>query len=237
MKNTTHGLFSTLIVLGACGGSDLEPGAGDDPGEGTSTLTVTGTVSAEQRLSNARNSGDFETEISVRVERNGQNVSTGTVEVTSASGTLTLQYDQNNNGRWRGNAPGYDEVYILDVEDGADNLLGVRVDGPAIHYFTAPTSGAIVDSTVELPVKWSSDDGADSASVRAENINDVAIADSGSYSLAPGALKANRGEATTNEIRLRRTNRVTPRGGAVGSEWTVTISNSIEVVAEPNPAL
>lgn len=236
--NTTHRLFSTLLVLGACGGgSDLDPGSGSDAGEGTSTLTVTGSVSAEPRLNNARTSGDFTTEFSVRVERAGQVVSTGRVEVTSASGTIALVYNANNNEKWGGSAPGYDEVYVLDVEDGADNLLGVRVDGPDIHYFTAPTAGATVDSTMPLPVAWSSEDGAESASVRADNIDRVAISDTGTYSLAPGALKADPDQAETNDLELRRTNRVSPRGGAGGSEWIVTIENSIEVVAQPNPAL
>lgn len=234
---TTHGLVSTLVLLGACGGSDLDPGSGHDAGEGTSTLTVTGSVSADARLSNARNGADFDTEFSVRVERAGVVVSTGTVEVTSASGTIALVYDANNNGRWGGTAPRYDEVYVLDVEDGPDNLLGVRVDGPDYHYFTAPTAGATVDSTLPLPVAWSSEDGAESAWVRADNIERVAISDTGTYSLAPGALKAKPDAAETNDLELRRTNRVTPRGGAGGSEWTVTIENSIEVVAQPNPAL
>lgn len=233
----SHTLIATLMALGACGGSDLDPGSGDDPGEGTSTLTVTGTVSASPRLSNARSSGDFDTEISVHVERAGQTVSTGTVEVTSASGTIALVYNAADNERWGGTAPRYDEVYILDVEAGADNLLGVRVDGPDVHYFTAPTAGATVDSTLPLPIAWASDDSADSASVRADNIERVAIGDTGSYSLAPGALKAKSDQAETNELRLRRTNRVTPTGAAGGSEWTVSISNEIEVVAQPNPAL
>ena len=231
----TNRLVSTLFVLGACGGSDLDPGAGNDGGEGTSTLTVSGNVSAEPRLSNARSGGEFDTDFSVRVERAGQAVATGTVEVTSASGTVRLVYD--NNGRWRGAAAGYDEFYILDVEDGADNILGVRVDGPDIHYFTAPTAGATVDSTMPLVVQWSYGDGADSASVKADNINDVAISDTGSYSLAPGALKAKPDQAETNDLELRRTNRVTPHGALGGSEWTVTIRNQIEVVALPNPAL
>lgn len=234
---TKQQLASILFVLGACGGSDLDPGAGDDPGDGTSTLTVSGTVSASPRINNGRSNGDFDTEISVHVERNGQTVGTGTVDVTSASGTIALIFDAGGGGRWRGTGAGYDEVYILDVEDGADNLLGVRVDGPDIHYFTKPTSGATVDSTMPLPVAWACDDGADTASVRADNIDDVAIPDSGSYSLAPGALKAKPDEAETNELRLRRTNRVTPNGAAGGSEWTVTVSNRIEVVALPNPAL
>jgi hypothetical protein len=239
MKSFYSTMFvATSMLAAACGGSDLDPGAGDDPGTGTSTLTVEGSISAEARLSNARNAADFDTEFSVRIELAGQQVTTGDVTVTSAGGTVALQYDpQNNNGRWRGSAPGYDEVYILDVISGADEVTGVRVDGPDPHVFSAPLPGATVDATMPLDVAWSRGDVADSTSIRAGELDAIAIDDRASYSLAPGALKSKKDEAQENEIRLRRTNRTIPAGAVGGSEVSVSIENHITVVAQPNPTL
>ncbi len=229
-------LASTLVLgLAACGGSDLDPGAGSDPGTGTATLTVNGSATANPRLTNARNAGEFDTEFSVRLQLNGQNVTTGTVTMTSASGTVVLAYTPDNNGRWRGIAAGYDEVYILDVDSGPDNVHGVRVDGPDIHTFTEPLAGATVNATLPLMVKWDSGQQADSAAIDAENIDRLSIPDSGSYPLPALALKSERDKPKENQIRLTRTNRVTPRGAAGGSELSVSVENELTVVAQPNP--
>jgi len=231
--------FALAFVVAACGGSALDPGAGDDPGTGTSTLTIDGNVTAQSELVNARSSADFATDFSVRVTLNGQTVTTGTVTVTSASGAVDLVFAPDGNGanRWRGTAPGYDEVYILDVVSGADTVEGVRVDGPDIHVFTAPTAGATVDSTMPLDVTWSRNVVADSASIRTEQLDALAIDDTGSFTLAGGALQAERDQARVNTLRIVRTNRVTPAGAAGISQLAVTIENEIEVVAQPNPAL
>ena len=45
----------------------LDPGSGNDPGGGTSTLFVDGNVSARPRLTNAQGSLDFDTVFEVRV--------------------------------------------------------------------------------------------------------------------------------------------------------------------------
>ncbi len=226
--------FASTMFLGlaACGGSDLDPGAGDDPGTGSRTLTVDGSVTAEPRLANARNASEFDTDFSVRIQLNGQDVRTGSVTITSSSGTIVLAHDDND--RWRGTAPGYDEVYILDVESGPDNVHDVRVDGPSIHTFSEPQAGATVDSTLPLMVKWSAK-GADSAAIDAENLDRVSIDDSGSYSMAAGALKSEQDKPHENQIEVRRTNRVTLDGAAGGSELSVSIENRITVVAMPNP--
>jgi hypothetical protein len=239
MKSYFASSIMALLGFAACGGSDLDPGAGNDPGQGTSTLTIDGNVSAQARLTNARTAGDYDTDLSVHVQLNGQPVTTGTVTVTSAGGTIALTYNPNsgNNDRWEGTAAGYDEVYILDVVSGPDKVTGVRVDGPDIHVFDKPIAGATVDSTVALPVAWTCDDTADSASIRAEQIDSVSIPDTGSYSLAAGALKAEKDQAHTNTVRLTRTNRVTPKGAAGGSVLSVSVQNEIEVVAQPNPLL
>lgn len=225
-------------TLGACGGtdSDFEPGAGNDAGTGTSTLAIDGEIHAKPRFVNARTSADFDTELSVRVMLNLQAVTTGSVTVTSASGSVPLVYRPDNN-RWEAIAAGYDEVYVLDVESGEHAVEGVRVDGPDIHVFTEPTAGATVDSTVPLKITWTSDEAAASASIDAEEIDQISIPDTGLYMLAGGALKADRDTARENRLELFRMNRVTPAGAIGGSDFEVTVENRIQVIAMPNPAL
>src|SRR5262245_23094977 len=153
-------LLVSITCAAACGGSDLDPGAGNDPGTGTSTLFVSGDVTARPQLVNARDDGDFETEFRVRVTLNQQAVRTGTVTVTSASGSVPLTFRADPE-RWEGTVVGYDEVYVLDVVAGEDLVEGVRVDGPDIHWFTAPTLGETLDSTLPLRVTWDCDQTAD----------------------------------------------------------------------------
>lgn len=231
-------LVVSTTTLGACGGTanDLEPGAGNDPGTGTSTLAIDGEIRAEPRLVNARSSGDFDTELSVRVTLNLQPVTTGSVRVTSASGSVQLVFRSDSN-RWEAIAAGYDEVYVVDVESGEDYVEGVRVDGPDIHVFMEPTAGATVDSTVPLKIMWASDEAAASASIKAEEIDRIAIPDTGLYMLSGGTLKADKDTARENTLELVRMNRVTPAGAVGGSEVSVTVENRIEVIAMPNPAL
>ena len=235
--------FLTLIVtstLVACGGNPLDPGAGNDPGTGTSTLVVTGNVSAQAHLTNALNAADFDTQFSVRITLNMQTVMTGTVTITAASGTYPLTFQPNGGGqgqqgRWTGMAPAYDEVYRLDVDSGVDNVHNVRVDGPSLHSFTAPSAGAQVDSTMPLAITWKANDAAESAALRTDRIDNLAIEDTGSYMLAAGSLKSAKDQAEQNTIRLTRTNRVIPAGGAAGSELAVSVENEIDVVAMINP--
>ncbi len=230
--------FASVLALTACGGggSDLDPGAGDDPGDGTSTLLVDGDVSAEPRFSNARTSGDFDTDFSVRITLGGVGVTTGTVTVTGNAGTFPLTF-VGDNGKWEGRGLGYDEVYILDVVSGDNEVTGVRVDGPDFHFFVEPTSGATVDSTLPLKVTWDSAETADSTAIRADKIDWVSISDERLYMMAPGSLDADADQAKTNELKLARTNRVVPAGAVAGSQFSVRIENRIEVVAQPNPAL
>ena len=72
-------LASILLVWGvaACGGNSLEPGAGNDVGSGTRTLSIDGSAHASPHQINARTPADFDTEFSVRVSLNNQTVTTG----------------------------------------------------------------------------------------------------------------------------------------------------------------
>jgi hypothetical protein len=239
MRSLFASLASLIVTLAACSTDPLEPGAGDDPGTGTSTLEVEGRAHAEPRTASARAASDFTTEFSIRIGRGGQAITTGTVTVSSRFATTTLTYDSTDGalGRWKGTANGYDEVYQLDVTSGSDEVRGVIVDGPDIHTITAPALGASLDSTVATMLTWNREESADEATLKTDEIDRIAITDSGSYSMSPGSLKADKDEPRTNTIELRRMNRVTPAGAVAGSSFVVTIEQRLDVIAQPNPAL
>jgi hypothetical protein len=232
-------IFASILLFAACSSDPLDPGAGSDPGTGTSTLFVQGRASAEPRLANARLETDFTTDFEISISLNNNPVTTGTVTVTSRFGQTPLTWDNNsgNNGQWVGTMASYDEVYRFDVVAGADELRGVIVDGPDLHVFSEPMQGATVDSTVATPVRWSRDDSAEVTTFRTDQIDRINISDSGEYMLGVGGLRAERDRARENEIEVRRTNRVTPSGALGGSELAVTIRNELTVLAAPNPAL
>jgi hypothetical protein len=230
--------FASIIALGisltACGSDPLDPGAGDSTGKGTNTLLIEGRASAEPTIPNSQKDTDFRTDFSVRVRLNNADVTTGTVTVTSRFGDVPLTYNTQEN-RWQGTGTGYDEVYQLDVVSGADKVEGVIVDGPDLHKITAPTAGAALDSTIPNDLKWDRNEKCD---VTTLSVGDAdRIEDSGSYTMAAGMLKAEKDKAKENQIDLRRSNQVIPAGAITGSTWAVSISQQIDVLANPNPAL
>lgn len=235
---TIKAIFASTLVLTACGSDPLEPGAGDDPGSGTSTLLVDGRAHAEPAFANARLPSDFSTDFSIRITLDGQPVTTGSVTVSSRFETTPLTWEADGEGgHWVGRAANYDEVYQLDVISGTDEVTGVIVDGPDIHTFVAPEAGATLDSTVQNPITWSRGETADIASLDAEEIDRITIADSGDYMMSAGVLKADKDQARENQIELRRTNHIVPGGAIAGSDFAVTVENRLTVIAAPNPAL
>jgi hypothetical protein len=231
---------SCLLVLAACSSSSpLDPGSGNSTGTGTGTLLLAGTASARATITNTSNPTDFTTDFAIHVSLADQAVTTGTVTITSTSGKTALVFTgADATGTWQGTAPDYDEVYQLDVASGSDVISGVRVDGPDIHTFSSPTAGASVDATQAMTVTWNRSDTADAATLRVGDggASDLAITDSGSYSVAPGSLKTNKQQAETNMLRLTRSNQVVPTGAVAGSQLTVSIENDLDVVALPDPA-
>jgi hypothetical protein len=60
------------LGVAACGGSVLDPGAGNYAGHGTGTLAIDGSAHAVPRQINATATTDFDTELSVRVALGNQ---------------------------------------------------------------------------------------------------------------------------------------------------------------------
>jgi hypothetical protein len=225
-------------LVAACSHDPLEPGQGSDPGSGTGTLFVDGNASAEPHVATATTSLDFSTDFSIRIELNGQSVTTGaTVMVRSLNVSTTLTFNPDNGGRWIGTASGYDESYQLDVVSGADKITGVIVDGPTVHRITDPLAGASLDSTMPYLVKWDRNEAAQEASIEVGHIDRLTIADTGSYMVPAGSLDAEKDKTKENTIEIRRSNRISPAGAIGGSSFQVSIRNDIDVLALANPAL
>lgn len=227
-------LLSFATASAACGGA-LDPGAGNSAGSGTSTLLVEGAATADADLPDARDAASFTTHFDFHIEKGGTPITTGTVTVTSNGGKVALAFVADGQGHWTGDQAGYEEVYQLDVTSGSDAVTGVRVDGPDIHTFTAPTLGATVDSTVPLAMSWSRGEHADTAVLSTHQLDHVTIDDSGSYSLAAGSLKSSKDQTQAETIELRRADQVVPAGATAGSSVTVEIRNHIDVVVAINP--
>ncbi len=217
-----------VCALAACGG-DLDPGAGSDPGTGSLTLFVEADIEASPIITNAGRSDGFQTSFDVRIRKNDVAVTTGTVTVTSNGGAVALVYDAGDD-RWRGTQATYREVYELSVSSGDDFIDGVRIDGPALHRFTAPLAGAAVDALVPLVVSWERDEAADVARFDTEEINELEIADTGTYTVPVGGLKSKPDETSQERVRLDRSARVVPAGAIAGSSARVEVRNEIELL-------
>jgi hypothetical protein len=227
-------IFASFVVLAACGGSPLDPGAGSSLGTGTNTLSVDGNARAHAQLANAKSASDFTTVFEVEVMLNNAPLTTGTVEIKSTKATTELTF---SNGMWSGTAAGYDEAYELNVISGSDKVMGVIVDGPDIHTFTAPQAGATLDSTLPNPMTWRRAAAADVATVRVGDLDRITIDDTGTFMIPAGSLKAEKDQARTNQLILTRENHVAPKGAVAGSTFSVSIDNELDVIAQPNPAL
>jgi hypothetical protein len=232
-----HILASFTIALAACSSNPLDPGAGSQVGTGTSTLLVAGRASAEPNTPNTREDTQFTTNFEISVSLNNAAVTTGTVTVKSRTATTTLTYNPNGGqfGRWEGSVANYDEVYEFSIKSGTDSVTNVYVDGPDIQMFTKPTAGAALDATMAQPIAWSRGARASEARFTVGDGNGVVVDDSGTYTMPPGSLNTDAAQARPNTLRLTRTNNLTPKGGAAGSELSVSVAQELDVVAMPCP--
>jgi hypothetical protein len=111
----------------------------------------------------------------------------------------------------------------------------VRVDGPDIHAFSQPREGASLDTSAPLIIAWHRDQPADIAVLRPEPADEIAIEDSGSYTLPAGAFWSDNSSARLHTVRLVRTNQVVPEGATRDSSWSVTLENDVHVIEPPLP--
>ncbi|MFO0579940.1 MAG: hypothetical protein U1A78_38705 [Polyangia bacterium] len=221
MRSALSAILFGTALLSACGSSDIV-----DAGSGTGTLRIDAEISASESVSNALTESQFRTEVSVRITRMGVGVPGASVVIGAAGAPLTLS-PANNNGDYRGSLPGYARRYSLDVDAGADNVHGVRLDGPVFHIISAPMQGTLQRAGQPLTVSWSPG-GASAATVEAAEMPETATPDNGVFTVAGSFLVADVGKLKDARVRVRRTNTTVLAGGAAGSTLTVRIRNAVD---------
>jgi hypothetical protein len=223
---------AVLFALAACTHNILEPGAGNDPGTRTGSISVSGYVYATPTHANVRQPSELTSEFQVIILSGGGFASGKTVTVTSATGTFPLAFVKTNvlGEYWMGSAPSYDEVYVLDVVTNQGTLEGLRVDGPDLHVFSEPEEGATVDAEALLRVVWKRDNKADYAAIDIDSEIYQFLVDTGETSISPRLLAIANPGALQHTLRVERTNRVELDDGAA---WSATVVNGIDLITPP----
>jgi len=219
---------ASIVLLAACGG-----GPSNDPGTGTNTLFVDADMHASSDAANASESSQYSTDLRVRVQLNGADVTTGTVTVSDDNGSTSLVYDGTNGNRWYGTESGYTGEYTLDIVSGTNTVEGVVLTGPDIHTFTAPTGSAAVDATKPIEVDWARDVQADEATIETNKLDRVPIPDSGTFMIPVGGVDSDATQPKDDDIQIVRSSTIAPAGAVGGSQLRVSVENHLPILVAP----
>lgn len=195
-----HSFVSVLAAaaLAACGSDGITT----DPGRGSGTLLVDGSVGYEGGAA----------ELRVTVERAGVAVLDAVVEMESDLGTVALVHE--GGGSYRALQAGWGDGYLLRVEAGEDYLEGA-IDAPAAVQLTEPDPLVPFDPHLAangmVLVRWAGD-GADAARVKTKDFEWTGV-DAGELQV-PAIVFVE----ASQELEVRRENRVILAGGAPGSD-------------------
>lgn len=227
--------LTLLCSLG--GGCDLDAPvgtspetSGGDPGSGTGALLVQALIEAEA-TDNASDPSQFETEIKIRVSRQGSPVQGATVKV--GVGSVVLVLGPSEAGTYTASRSGYFQSCALDVLAGADSVTGVRLSGPAAHTFSSPGAGTVHTAGQALEVRWAPT-GAGEAVIATDQLPSTKVTDTGAYTVPGTYLKPDPGQDEADRVRLARTRRISLAGGAPGSTLAVSVRNEVEFRVRQN---
>jgi hypothetical protein len=218
-----------VMAMAACGSAE----SGDDFGTGTNTLSVDARVEVDNVVMNAVDANDFSTSFEVTVRRDGVPVVDAVVVMGSDGGDVELTLSSQTDGEYRGGQVAYHRGYSLDVDAGDDFIHGVRLVGPDIHAFASPGMGETVQGGEDLLVTWDRKVEAEVASIDADEMDRIDIADTGEFLIPADGLEHDQGEVNENRIRLWRSSHLVPDGGVPGSSFSIDIRNEIEILVAP----
>lgn len=200
-----------------------------ESGEVTGSLEVRIKIEAEPEEDNTLDPDQFETDLEVKVARDGEPVRDALVTVQAYKGPkVQLGFDEVDDGfgEYEEEIKGYHRVYRVDVEAGDDKLEGVYLAGPAIHRFTNPEQGDSVQAGEDLELRWEADDdGADGASLEGDGFKEFELEDSGAHTVKAADLD----DGDDDEFELKRWNEMKLSDLEGRSIFRVGIKNEVEV--------
>jgi len=215
-----------LNIVISCGGESS--GVVNDPGSGTGTLKVEAIISGRERFSGAKSSGEFTTDITVKIwDAHLQTVQDAYVTITTSGRDMVIPHDKN--GVYKATSiVGYDRVYTINIQRGDDYIDGVTITGPEIHTIKIGNPGntpTTVKASGVVTVLWTPYGYAIDAEIETKNFNKV-VSDSGSYDIPEGNFEP----GVEDFIRITREKYLNPAGAIAGSIVTVKIRNALDPV-------
>jgi phage tail sheath gpL-like len=212
-KSSASVLLTLVALVGApaCGSDSAT-----DPGTGTQTLAVQGTMT--------RNADDDTASLHVNVQRAGVRVDDAMVTVHSERGDVTLTHD--GSGDYVGVQAGWAGSYRLEVAAGADRLEG-SIRAPELMTLLSPDPTTAIDAHAAVngvvTLRWSGE-AADSIRVRSKDF-DYEGTDEGHVDMAAAQLKE-----SSQEVELRRENSVALAGGVPGSTLSASCRGNFTLI-------
>jgi hypothetical protein len=221
---------AALATLVACGDSTGPAVEDNNSGTGTTTLSV------DARIDGQDAPGGFITDFIVTVlTGEGLPVSDATVTVQNSTlGTVTLLEVEVGSGVYRAERNSFpDGNFRLDVVSGDDKVENVVVGGIGIHEITAPLTQANFTAGEPITVEWDAPALARGVEIETRDYESPVLADNGSAVISG----ENNPERAEQRIRVYRFNEVDIVGGLPGSDFLLTIRNTVEPISvTPIPA-
>lgn len=201
-------------------------------GKVTGELEVHIEIEADSERNNASDPDDFETDIQVKVARNGEPVRDAEVTVYAYNGPkVNVRFDDVDNGYGEYDAEirGYHRAYRVDVVAGDDRVEEIYLAGPAAHHFTSPEQNDRVPANQDLELRWEADDdGADGARIDGEGFDERDVEDSGSYTVQASDL-GDDDDDDEDEFELKRWNEMDLTDLEGNSRFRIEVKNEVEV--------
>ena len=210
----------------ACGSNNTSNAAvsHNNPGTGTNTLKVVGSVGAISTPTTTTPSTTFSV---IVTDGAGATVNGATVTVLNSSvpdGVVNLT-QATGGSAYTGTVASYPSGdFRLNVVKGTDNVQGVVVGGPGMATINAPVVGSTpLPANTDLPVSWTTPAVGKQVTVSTRDMSFTAP-DTGAYTIVAAQNPPRVGQ----RLRVDRFNEVEAAGGQVGSRLSVMYRVAID---------
>jgi len=210
----------------ACGSNNTSNAAvsHNNPGTGTNTLKVVGSVGAISTPTTTTPSTTFSVTVT---DGAGATVNGATVTVLNSSvpdGVVNLT-QATGGSTYTGTVASYPSGdFRLNVVKGTDNVQGVVVGGVGMHTINAPALNGTVTAGQPLDVTWTTPAVAKQVSIQTRDLPTTLAPDTGDFTIS-GAQNPAR---ISQRVIITRNNEVEAAGGLLGSGLSVSYANRID---------